>query len=94
MNNGFTLYNLITRFHGAIHRIELSYAQRETPKDPKAYKEWFEETNKTFHVEMDLWHTEQKIEDFSELLPYLNLEVTSWSIGEANGETILEVDLK
>ncbi len=90
---GFTFKNLLLRHHGIINVIRLSYAQSDSPRDPDAYKKWLADTNRTFKVDMDLQHTEQKPEDFTELVPYLLLEVSCWDLYEQDEQYILEVDL-
>lgn len=89
----FSFKNLLLRHHGVINIIELSYPRSNSPRDPDAYKVWFEDTNKTFRVDMDLQHTGKKPEDFIEIVPYLDLEVSCWDLYEKDKKYILEVDL-
>ncbi len=94
INKLFTLENLLLSFHGIINTIELSYVTRDTPTDKAEYQKWYEETNKTFKVDMDLFHTNQKLNDFEQLKPFLPLEIITFSIWENNRIRTLEVDLK
>ncbi len=93
-NKLFTLENLLRSFHGIINIIELSYITRDTPTGKAEYEKWYEESNKSFKVDLDLFHTNQKLNDFEQLKPYLPLEIISFSILGNNGITTLEVDLK
>jgi hypothetical protein len=40
------------------------------------YDKWYNDTNEDFKVNMDLQHSSQKLEDFKELLPYLDLKIS------------------
>jgi len=90
----FTLRYFLLRHHGKINRILLSQSSEDCPTDSdEAYDKWYKDTNKDFEVNIDLQHTSQTLECFKEILPYLDFEVTCWSMYEKNGEIILDVDL-
>ena len=76
------LKELLETHHGRIDTILLSYCKADSPEDMKSteYKKWFEDTNKKIKVNMDLQHTSQKLKDFKELQPYLNLKVWNWDL--------------
>ena len=90
----FTLRNFLSRYHGKINRILLSYSITDSPTDlGEAYDKWYSDTNKDFEVNMDLQTTSQELEEFKELVPYLELEVICWYMFEKNDEVVLGVDL-
>lgn len=91
----FKLRDFLLRHHGKINRILISYSTTNSPSsNQKEYEKWYNETNKDFIIDMDLQHTPQKIEEFNQLLPYLDLEISCWDLFEKRNEFILEVTLK
>ncbi len=86
--------DFLATHHGPINKIILSYAKSDSPaKMGKEYLKWFNETNKEFEVDMDLQHTDDKLESFAELQPYLDLNVACWDLFQKDSQIILEVDL-
>lgn len=76
----FLFKDFLLAHHGMINIIHLSYAESDSPcGDGEEYEKWYEKTNKTFHVDMDLQHTTQKLSEFKDLIPYLMLNVSCWS---------------
>ena len=91
----FTLRIFLLRHHGKINRILLSYSKWDSPSlNQQDYEKWYKDTNKDFWVDMDLQHTSQKLDDFKQLAPYLDLEVTCWDFFEKDKILTLEVSLK